>query len=49
MKAFLAALVAAVVIAWGAQWVLTTQFDWSSAQRFAAEEAVRLDPAAATR
>lgn len=49
MKAFLAALVATVAIAWAAQWVLHTQLGWSSADRFAADATVRLDPAAATR
>ncbi len=49
MKAFLAALVATVVIAWGAHWVLTNQLDWTSAARFAADESVRLDPRAAVR
>ncbi len=49
MKAFLAAVVATVVIAWAAHWVLTNQLDWSSASRFAAEDAVRLDSRAAIR
>lgn len=49
MKAFLAALLAAVAIAWAAQWVLTTQLAWTSADRFAADDSVRLDPAAASR
>jgi hypothetical protein len=49
MKAFLAAIVAAAAIAWGAHWALRTWFPWSSAERFAAQEAVRLDPAAAVR
>lgn len=49
MKAFLAAVVAAAVIAWGAHWLLTTQYPWTTADRFAADEVVRLDPAAAVR
>lgn len=49
MKAFLAALLAAGLIAWGAHWFLTTRLDWSSAGRFAADESVRLDPAPGTR
>lgn len=49
MKAFLAALLAAAAIAWGAHWVLTNRLAWSTADRFAASDAVRLDPAAAVR
>ncbi len=49
MKAFLAAVVAAVAIAWGAHWVLTNRLAWTSADSFAADDTVRLDPAAAVR
>ncbi|MCX8101564.1 MAG: hypothetical protein RMK81_02570 [Geminicoccaceae bacterium] len=49
MKPFLAALLAAVAIAWAAQWLLIHPFAWTSADRFAADDSVRLDAAAAVR
>ncbi|MCL6607158.1 MAG: hypothetical protein K6T74_03600 [Geminicoccaceae bacterium] len=49
MKPFLAALVVAAALGYAAHWYLTAQLGWTSAARFADQQSVRLDPAAATR
>ncbi len=49
MRAFLAAIAVAVVLAITAHWFLTTQLGWSTTQRFAAPETVRVEPDAAAR